>query len=814
MWTLWQDLRYGVRVLLKRPAFSLVAVLMLALGIGANAAVFSVVNAVVLRPFPYDEADRLVMIWETQPSQGLPFMFASPPNYADWREQNHSFEELAAFTPRDFFLARGEEPVRVSGAQISASLLPLLRISPMLGRAFTPEEDRPGGPLAVLLSQKLWQSRFGADPSVVGQSVTIDNQSYRVVGVMPQGFKFPPPIALEGNTPTQQAELWTPFATDMKAGQRGGHFMTVIARLKPGVTIESASADLSTISSRLEQAYPETNAGWAITLTPFEQQVLGRVRPVLLTLLIAVGFVLLIACVNIANLLLAQGAGRQKEMAVRAALGAGRGRLVRQMLTESLMLACLGGAAGLILATWGVDLLLSLAPGDIPRLEEVGIDLRVLGFACAVTFLTGLLFGLLPALGASSPNLLRWLKESGQATGQAPSNRLLQNSMVVIEVALSLVLLISAGLLARSFLRLQAVDPGFQPARTVTMRVTLPRVKYTERAQRAAAFAEMEKRLSATPGIEAAGFALEAPLAGDQQGTEILIEGEPKPAEGEEHHAGFTFVTPGFFRAMGIPLLRGRAFTERDTADSPPVVVVNEALARRYFPGTDPVGKRLIVGFNNEVAREVVGVVGAVRQDALSEEARPAVYTPVQQVPWSRTMTLMVRSSLQPSAALAAAREQLRAVERDAPIYDVKTMNEIVAESVARPKFSALLVSIFACVALILASIGLYGVVSYSVAQRTREIGIRMALGAQRGDVLKMVLGGGLKLILTGLLIGVAASFALTRLMRSLLFDVTTTDPLTYLGVSALLAIAALLACYLPARRATKVDPMEALRYE
>jgi putative ABC transport system permease protein len=814
MWTLWQDLRYGVRVLLKKPAFSLVAVLMLALGIGANAAVFSVVNAVILRPFPYEESDRLVMIWEAQPSQGLPFMFASPPNYADWREQNRSFEELAAFTSRDFFLAQGDEPVRVSGAQISASLLPLLRVAPTLGRAFTPEEDGPGGPLAVLLSQKLWQSRFGADPGVVGRSVTIDNQSYRVVGVMPQSFKFPPAIALEGNTPTQQAELWTPLATDMKAGQRGAHFMTVIGRLKPGVTIESASADLSTTASRLEQAYPETNAGWTITLTPFEQQVLGRVRPVLLTLLIAVGCVLLIACVNIANLLLAQGAGRQKEMAVRAALGAGRGRLLRQLLTESLVLALLGGLAGLLLATWGVDLLLGLAPGDIPRLEEVGIDLRVMGFAFGVTFLTGLLFGLLPALGASSPNLLRWLKESGQATGQPPSNRLLQNSMVVIEVALSLVLLVGAGLLLRSFARLQAVDPGFQPERTVTMRVTLPRVKYTERAQRAAAFAEMEKRVGAASGIEAAGFALEAPLAGDQQGTEILIEGEAKPQPGEDHHTGFTFVTPGYFRAMGIPLLRGRAFTEQDTPQSPPVVVINEALARRYFPGTDPLGKRVRLGFNDEVAREVVGVVGAVHQSALSEEARPGTYTPFQQVPWSRTMTLVVRSNLQPTAALASVREQLRAVEQDAPIYDVKSMNEIVAESVARPKFAALLLGVFAGVALLLASIGLYGVISYSVTQRTREIGIRMALGAQPKDVLQMVLGAGLRLILTGLLIGVAASFALTRLMKSLLFGVTATDPLTYVGVCAMLSAVALLACYLPARRATKVDPMEALRYE
>ncbi|HEV2915198.1 MAG TPA: ABC transporter permease [Pyrinomonadaceae bacterium] len=820
MATLLQDLRYGARVLWKKPGFTVLAILTLALGIGANAAMFSVVNAVILRPFPYASPDRLVMVWETQQQLGLPYMFASPPNYADWREQNHSFEEMAAFTTRDFFLAQQqqqeEEPARVWGAQVSATLFPLLGVSPALGRAFSPEEDRGDGSGAqvVVISHGLWQKAFGGDPSLVGRNITLDNQSYTVVGVMPQGFKFPPGIALEGNAPTQQAELWTPLATDLKGSQRSAHYMTVIARLKEGATMESARADLDTIGRRLEQEYQSSNAGWSITLVPFDQQVLGRIRPVLLTLLIAVGFVLLIACVNIANLLLAQGAGRQKEMAVRAALGAGRWRLIRQLLTESFMLALMGGVAGLILATWGIDLLLSLAPGDIPRLEEVGIDARVMGFAFAVTLLTGVLFGLVPAFGASTPNLLRWLKESGQAAGHAPSQRFMQSALVVIEVALSMVLLVGAGLLARSFLRLQGVDPGFQADRAVSMRVTLPRVKYSERVQRAAAFAEMEKRLGTTPGIEAAGFALEAPLAGDQQGTELLIEGQTPPPPGQEQHTSFTFVTPGYFRAMGIPLLGGRAFSERDTPESTQVVIINEALARRYFPTEDPIGKRVFVGFNEEEARQIVGVVGAVRYNALSEEANPGVYTPYSQVPWSRTMTLMVRSAAAPSAVLATVREQLRAVERDAPIYDVKTMNEIVGESIARPRFSALVLGIFAGAALVLAAVGLYGVMAYSVTQRTREIGIRMALGAQARDVLRMVVGQGLKLIVTGLLIGVIGALLLTRLMKSLLFGVSAVDPVTFCAVSVLLTVVALLACYIPARRATRVDPMEALRYE
>jgi predicted permease len=514
-----QDLRYASRTLLKKPVFTAVVMLTLALGISANAAIFSVVNAVVLRPFPFAAPERLVFVWEAQPQRGLSSMFAAPPNYADWREQSASFEEMAAYQGNDFFLAQEEEPLRVRGAQVSASLFPLLQVAPALGRAFSPEEDRPGGDKVVLLSHGLWRGRFGADPALVGQAVTINGEGYMVVGVMPPHFKFPPPVALEGNAPAQATELWVPLATDLKGGQRGAHYLTVIARLRPGVTVEGARAELATVASRLEQQYPETNAGWGLTLVPFEQQVLGETSRAFWVLLLAVGCVLLIACANVANLFMAQASGRRRELAVRAALGAGRWRLVRQLLTECLALAAAGGAAGLLLAWWGGDLLLSLAPQNIPRLEEVGLDFRVVAYTLGVTLLTGLVFGLAPAIGASSPNLVRWLKEGERTAGQSPGRRRLQNALVVSEVALALVLLAAGGLLTRSFLNLRGVDPGFRPESALSMRLTLPQTKYRQPAQRGAAIADMERRLGEATGPGAAGLLLETPPARVGQGA-------------------------------------------------------------------------------------------------------------------------------------------------------------------------------------------------------------------------------------------------------------------------------------------------------
>ena len=814
MTNLFQDLRYGFRLLLKNPGFTTVAVLTLALGIGANTAMFSVVNAVLLRSFPYTEPDRLVIVWETQLQLGLPLMYASPPNYGDWREQNSSFEEMAAWTPREFFITQSDEPVRVEGAQVAASLFQVLKVSPVTGRTFSPEEDRPGGGQVVLLGYGLWQSRFGGDPSIAGRTIDINNQPHTIVGVMPPDFKFPPGISLEGTRPAPQTQLWLPLARELKGGQRGAHNLTVIARLKPGVSIESARAEMSALAGRLEQEHPASNAGWNIALVPFEEQVLGDVRPALLVLLIAVAFVLLIACVNVANLLLARGAARQKEFAIRAALGAGRGQLVRQLLVESTALALMGGVAGLLLAVWSTEYLLRLAPQNIPRLDEVGIDLGVAGFTLGITLLTGALFGLAPALGTSSPSLIRWLKEGGRSSNQGAGRTYLQSIFVVAEVALSLLLLVGAGLLFRSFLQLRGVDPGFQSDRALTMRVSLPQVKYPQRAQRAAAFGEMERRIKALPGVESAGFVLETPLSADRQGTSFRVEGEPEPPPNEDRQINFTFTTPGYFQAIGVPVLRGRNFNDQDAQASPEVVLINEAMARRFFPNEDPIGKRLFAGFSDQVPRRIVGIVGNVRHDALSSVPSPNLYVPYFQLSAFNTMSLAVRTDSDPMNALASVREQIKAVDREAPVHTIKTMEQVVAESMAQPRFSALMSAIFAGVALLLAAVGIYGVISYSVAQSTQEIGLRMALGAQRRDIYRLVLGKGMALTLIGLGIGLVAAFALTGFIAGLLFEVSPLDTTTFAAITLLLAAVALAACYIPARRATRVDPMVALRYE
>ncbi|MCI0490296.1 MAG: ABC transporter permease [Blastocatellia bacterium] len=814
MQTLWQDLRYGFRMLLKKPGFTVVAVLTLALGIGANTAIFSVVNGVLLRSFPYTEPDRLVIVWETQLQLGLPFMYASPPNYGDWREQSSSFEEMAAFTPREFFITQADEPIRVEGAQVAASLFQVLKVSPLLGRTFSPEEDRPGGGQVVLIGYGLWQSRFGGDKSIEGRTIDINNQPHTIVGVMPPDFKFPPGIALEGTKPAPETQLWLPLARELKGGQRGAHYLTVIARLKLGVSIEGARAEMSSMSRRLGEEYPATNTGWEITLVPFEEQVLGEVRPALLVLLIAVAFVLLIACVNVANLLLARGAARQKEFAIRAAMGAGRGRLVRQLLVESTALAFMGGAAGLLLAVWSTKYLSSLAPQNIPRLDEVGIDFKVVGFTLGVTLLTGVLFGLAPALGTSSPSLIRWLKEGGRSSGHGAGRNFLQSIFVVAEVALSLVLLVGAGLLFRSFLQLRGVDPGFKADRALTMRVALPQVKYPQRAQRAAAFSEMEQRIKALPGVESAGFVLETPLSADRQGTSFLVEGEPEPPPGEDRQINFTFTTPGYFQAIGVPVLRGRNFNEQDAQGTPEVVLINEALARRFFPNEDPIGKRLFAGFSSQVPRRIVGIVGNVRHDTLGREASPGLYAPYLQVSAFNTLSLVVRTDSDPLNTLASVREQIKAVDREVPVHTIKTLDQVVAESMAQPRFSALMSAIFAGVALLLAAVGIYGVISYSVAQSTQEIGLRMALGAQRRDIYRLVLGKGMALTLIGLGIGLIAASLLTGFITGLLFGVSPLDITTFATITLLLSAVALAACYVPARRATRVDPMVALRYE
>ena len=808
------DLRYAARLLVKNYAFTIGAVLTLALGIGANSAIFSVVNAVLLRPFPYANPDRVVVVWETQLQRNLPKMFAAPPNFADWREQNQVFEEMAAFDPRPFFLKQDGEPAQIKGARVTASLFSVLKVAPMLGRVFSEEEDQPGKGQVVELGYRLWRDRLNSDPNVIGRQITLNDQSYTVIGVMPQEFSFPPPVHFKGGLRDERADLWIPFDMDMKAGQRGAHFIRVIARLKDGVDLERADADIKTIARRLEQDNPATSTGWSTTLVPLGQQVSGEIRPTLLALLAAVCFVLLIACVNIANLLLAKGAARQKEFAIRLALGAGRGRLIRQLLTESLLLALLGCAAGLTLAYWGINILLKLAPANLPRISETSIDGRVVIFTVAISLLTGLLFGLAPALQSFSLDLNRWMKEGGRSSSQASPHARLRGALVVVQVAMSLVLLVGAGLLFQSFLRMAGVDAGFRPESVFTMRVTLPQSGFAERDDRVAAYREMEQRINNLPAVESAGFINDLPLSGDRQGTSFWIEGKTQPPPGEEYQTHFTFSTPGYFRAMGMPLLRGRDFNEQDGKDSRAVVIINATLARRYFGDEDPVGKSIFVGFNSQAPREIVGVLADERNNNLKDDPRPNVYVPYFQTVWSNSMYLVVRSSVAPSILSPSLRGQIRAVAPTSPIYDEKTMEQVFSDALAQPRFSAVILIVFSATALLLASAGIYAFVSFLTAQRVQEIAIRMALGAQASDILKLVLSRGLLLATMGVAAGTAAALVLTRLIGSLLFGISPTDPITFASIAAIVMAVVMAACYFPARRATKVDPMVALRSE
>jgi len=812
---LFQDFRYGLRVLVKNPAFSAVAILTLALGIGANTAIFSVIDAVLLRPFPYEDPERLVITWEANLDLGLPQMVVSSPNYADWREQNRVFDEMAAFRTRGMFLGREDELVRLHGVQTTSSLFAILDTQPILGRLFHPDEDLPGSDRVVLLSHALWQSRFGSDPDILGRTVELDSQGHTVVGIMPRDFNFPPPMAFDGSEgipPDRQHHLWTPIARDMKSGSRGAHNLTVVARLREGVGLERAENDLNAIAARLEEKYPDINKGWRVALVPLQDQVLGDTRPALLVLMAAVAFVLLIACVNVANLLLARGTGRQKEFAIRAALGAGQIRLVRQLLTESFILSLLGGAIGMILAFWGVKALLGLAPPHIHRLQETALDAWVILFTVAISVITGMLFGLAPAFQSFVHQINPWLKEGGRSDAQGGGSPQFKNALTVVEVALSLVLLVGAGLLFQSFLNLRGVDYGFEAENVLTMQVTLPRASYSEHSAQVAAYGMLEEQLNAIPGIDSAGFIYDIPLAADRQGTSFLIEGEPPPPPEENRVVNVTVTTPQYHRSIGIPLLAGRYFTEQDGAGSAPVVVINESLARRFFAGEDPIGRGVLV--QDSQSRRIVGVVGDVRHNTLRHDPNPTIYAPFTQGFPTRSLFLVARTRMAASTAASALRGVIREFDPQVPIYDIRTMEEILSDSMAQPRFSSLMLGLFSGLALVLASIGIYGVISYSVSRRTAEMGIRMALGAGKNEILKLVTGEGLRPALLGVALGLIAALILTRYLESLLFDVTSTDPLTLVAVSALLLIVAFLACYVPARRAARVDPNVALRYE
>ncbi|HEX8161816.1 MAG TPA: ABC transporter permease [Pyrinomonadaceae bacterium] len=806
MRTFWQDIRYGVRVLLKSPGFAAVAVLVVALGIGANTAIFSVVNAVLLRPLPFESPERLVRVFGTNPQRNSFSRPYSYLNFSDLRAQNGSLEGLAAYTATSAALSGAETPEQITGVVASGDIFRVLKTKPLAGRLLVPEDEKPGGTPVAVISHGLWQRRFGADPSVVGRLIRLDGREREIVGVTPADFRF--------EFVTDAADFWTPIDPQASGFQsRGAIFLEVIGRLKPGVSIAQAQADMSGVMGRLQQAYPNPNAGIGIRLSGAREELVGDLRPTLLVLLGAVGFVLLIACANVANLLLARASGRGREMAVRVALGASRGRIVRQLLTESTLLACSGGLLGLLFAVWGVSLLSSFIPADVPRFDETSLDLRVLGFTLAASVVTGLLFGLAPAIRSSKLDMNEALKEGGRSATEGRGHNRVRSLLIVSEVALSLVLLIGAGLLIKSFVKLRNTDPGFNPQNTLTASLSLASVRYEKDEQITRFYDQLIERVRALPGVESVGGVMPLPLSGNGMAYSFVLTDRPEPPPGQGLSASARFATPDYFRAMGIPLRGGRLFTEEDRAGAPPVLVINEAFARRYLPGEEPLGKRMRIGYNR-IEGEIVGVVGDVRGNSLSVPGGPEYYIP-QSLAASGDMSLVVRTSTgDPASLTPALRGVVREMDKDQPLYEVRTMAALVSRSVARQRFSMTLIGVFAALALALAAVGIFSVMSFLVAQRTHEIGIRMALGAQGRDILRMVVGQGMTLTLVGVGIGLAGAFGLTRLMSGLLFGVSATDPATFGGVAALLAAVALVACYVPARRATRVDPMIALRHE
>ncbi|MBO0859499.1 MAG: ABC transporter permease [Chloracidobacterium sp.] len=802
MKTLWYDARYGLRMLMKKPGFTSTAVITLALGIGATSVIFSFVNGILLRPLPYQDSDRLVMLYEAAPKRGIASTGISPLNFLDWREQNSVFTSVAAYHGGSYSFSEGGEPEQLSGEFISYNTFAILGVAPILGRTFTAEEDRPGNDMVVILGHGLWKRRFGAKPEVIGRKITLNNRQRTVIGVMPPDFKFP-----EG------ADLWVPLAIDPSYWSRHSHGWDAIARLKPGVTLEQAQSNMTVVARRLEEQYPATNEGWGVVLTTLREDLAGDYRKALLILMGAVGLVLLIACVNVANLLLSRASSRAKEVAIRTALGAGRWRVFRQLLTESVLLGLMGGALGCGLAVWGLDLLVAAIPIDLPFWMKFNLDGRVLGFTASVTLLASLIFGAAAALQTSKVNLNEALKE-GASGGSGANRHQMLRLLVVTEVALSLILLIGAGLMMRSFMRLQGVNPGFNPENLLTLRVDLPGAKYDTPEKSRAFFKGLLERVSALPGAQAAGAAWRLPLAGGGRRTPLTVEGFPVLPGGQGSLVNYCVSAPNYFYAMGIPILKGRDFTGADARDSMKVAIIDEQVAREFWPNESPLGKRVRFEAReeNDPWHTIVGVVGAVKHNSLKLERTKTVYVPHAQDSMG-DMTLAVRAANTENLA-PAIRGQVKAMDPDQPITNMRTMTEVISRSVWQPRLYAILFGALAAVALALASIGVYGVMAYSVSERTREIGVRVALGAQRRNVLKLVIAQGMKLALIGAGVGLGASLALTRLMQSLLFEVSPTDPWTFAGLAALLSGVAMLACYLPARRATKVDPMFALRCE
>lgn len=823
--TLLQDLRYGLRMLARNPGFTAVAVLTLAIGIGGTTAIFSFVNAVLVRPLPYPESERLALVAPASPD-GTPsnVTAVTPGDFLDWQAQNRTFERMAAFSGATFSLTGAGEPERLSGASVTSDFFRTLGVAPILGRGFTGDDAGVvgGGEFTwgqalgevVVISERLWRRRFGSDPGIIGRSMTLDGQPFTVVGVMPADFTFPLDLfRFPGGRVWQPPDFWA--SATLEPGYRNNALLQVVARLKRDATFEWAQTDLRTVAARINQTLPTERRG-GVLIEPLHERIVGDVKPLLTVFLGAVGFVLLIACVNVANLLLARAAARQKEVAVRAALGSGRWRLIRQFVTESVLLGLLGGSAGVFVAIWGVDLALGLMPaGSLPRLQETGFDPHALVFTMVISILSGLIFGLAPAFHSSGASLVGSLKDG--ASTERPRLRIL-DCLVMAEVALAFVLLVGAGLLVRSFVRLTSVDPGFRPEHTLTLSVTLPENAY-ETSEQMRTFARTAvERIATMPGVVHSAVVNWLPLGGSMLSGSIIVEGIPQSTRGL--WASKPAVTPDYFRAMGIPLLRGRAFSERDTANAPGVAIVTEQLARRLWPGTNAIDRRLKIGFgpaDSQPWLNVVGVVGAVRGIQLAEEAQAAVYVPIEQAPVPfllRSQSFVVRTAADPLSVAAAVRREIRNVDPNLPVDRVETMENLVASSVAEPRFRSAVLTAFATAALLLVATGILGVLAYAVTRRTREIGVRMALGAQRVDVLRLVVGHAFKMTIAGVALGLAAAVGLTRVLTRYLYEVRPTDPVSLAAASVLLLAVALVAIYVPARRAIRVEPLTALRAE
>jgi len=811
---IFQDIRYASRQLRKAPGFAAVAVVTLALGIGANTAIFSVVNGVLLRPLAFKDADRLVRLWHVPPQKsfpGIPTFSVSPANYLDWQSQNHVFEQMAVMGYYGFTMTGGDKPEQVDASSVSAGFFSTLGVQPMIGRVPTPDEDKPGRSNVVVLSHRFWQDHFGSNRNIVGQNITLDGTSYLVSGVMPPSFRFP-----------DFAQMWTPMAwTDQDKIIRGNHNYMVVARLRPGVDVKQAQAEMNTISSRLEQQYPADDKGWGAIVIPLHADMVSDVRPALLVLLGAVGFILLIACVNVTNLSLARIFARHKEIAIRTAMGASSMRIVRQIVSESVLLALLGGALGLTYAHFGIRLIMNFLANRLPASIEVGLDLKVLAFTAVISILTGVIAGILPALHLSRANVNQALKQGLGRTDTDSSGNRTRSILVVLEVSLSLVLLIGAGLMIRSFQMLHEVNPGFESHGVLTMTPAVSRKTFSQPLQQISFNDRVLERVRALPGVVSAGMIDDIPLGANGSDQPIAVEGRPVVPMAEQPEVDVRVISSGYISALQIPLLRGRDFDETDVAGRPPSTLISASLAKQFWPNENPIGKHITLTFFGTV-REVVGVVGDVKSDGLDQNRPPAMlYVPLGQLSaptaggWrSFSMTLVVRSSAKPASLVSAVSNAVHDVDRNIPVRNVLTMDELVTTSLSQQRFNLMLLGAFAVLALILAAIGIYSVLSYSVRRRVQEIGIRLALGARISDVLRMIVIEGMRPTLLGVTIGIVGALALGQVMSSLVYGVKPTDPLTFLAVAMVLAVVALSATIIPAYRAARVDPMVALRYE